>query len=447
MRVNRITRRAAFTLIELLVVVAIIAVLIGLLLPAVQQAREAARRSSCANNLKQQALALHNFSEAFGTFPSSLRPPTGVRVSWETYTLPYLDQQSIYDKYDQAQNWSSQTTDTGYVVPNGWNTTASAVGISGTRIQTFECPSAQTSPSSDVGRWDDDPDPKTSGQFYHASGRRIAAPSDYAAVTHVEPLLLGLGPQSTETTAQLAYNTGGTAIDAYGLGILAKNSKVKIADVRDGLSNTILLSESAGRPYLFIRQGSRLVKAANASLGGDIGPDTASGGSNTIAADRVNGGGWSRPASDIALLGTDISGTQYPGYYINRTNGIDINGAQWSYAGGVDSISGGGSALQTNVVASVGAPLNGGTWTTYYPSGISGVSYLNWPDPLQNNKTSVNGSGQPFSFHPGGLHVALGDGSVKFISENIPIRLLARLVTRDQGETVDSSSFEPFDPH
>ncbi len=382
---------------------------------------------------------MHNFSDNFGTFPSSLRPPTGVRTSWETYLLPYLDQQSIYDKYDQSSNWSSPVATTGFVVPNGWNTVTSAVGIVGTRINVFECPSSQTSPSSDVGRWDDDPDPK-SNATYNASGRRIAAPTDYAGVTHVEPLLLGIGPQSTESLAQKAYSSLGAAIDNWGLGILAKNSKTKLADVRDGLSNTILLSESAGRPYLFIRTNGRIVKALNTISNGDIGADT---NGSAITHDRVDGGGWARPASDIALLGTDISGTIYPGYYINRTNGIDVNGATQTYASPTDSISGGGGSLQSEAAIS----LNTTILSAAYPQGYTGVSYLNWPDPTQNNATSVNGSGQPFSFHPGGFHTALGDGSVKFLSENIPIRLLARLVTRDQDEPIDSTYFEPFDPH
>ena len=96
MRIHRQRPRAGFTLVELLVVIAIIGVLIGLLLPAVQQAREAARRSQCSNNLKQQALAVANYATAYSTLPSSLRPPqTGVRLAWLTQVLPYLDQQGI----------------------------------------------------------------------------------------------------------------------------------------------------------------------------------------------------------------------------------------------------------------------------------------------------------------------------------------------------------------
>ena len=74
------------------------------------------------------------------------------------------------------------------------------------------------------------------------------------------------------------------------------------------------------------------------------------------------------------------------------------------------------------------------------------LNIFNAIDP-STGTTAVNGSGQPFSFHPGGVHVALGDGSVKFISENIPIRLFARLVTRDQNEPVDGSYYESFQAH
>lgn len=112
-----------FTLIELLVVIAIIAVLIALLLPAVQQAREAARRTQCKNNLKQIGLALHNYHDTYSVFPAAVTGDPA--VSWRILLLPYLSEVPLYATYDLTKPWDAPVNDL----------------LSKGRVWVYECPS------------------------------------------------------------------------------------------------------------------------------------------------------------------------------------------------------------------------------------------------------------------------------------------------------------------
>src|SRR3954466_12402587 len=134
----RMEKKTGFTLIELLVVIAIIAVLIGLLLPAVQAAREAARRAQCVNNFKQHGLAFHNYLQAVGSFPlGTIADAPGwpdqpsLRTPWTMQILPYLESTNLGNAFNYSLG----------IAGPGWAGTNANTTIAGTRLSVFQCPS------------------------------------------------------------------------------------------------------------------------------------------------------------------------------------------------------------------------------------------------------------------------------------------------------------------
>ena len=223
-------RRRAFTLIELLVVIAIIAILIALLLPAVQQAREAARRSQCRNNLKQIGVAMHNYNQTYGMLPPGwvITPKSGVSdgnmrfvgrlYGWGTFILPYLDLADIYNKQDFNQR---DVNNCGGACPNSnWGAMLDPTKDNGlaTRPDVYHCPS----------------------DFLEVTGSQGYGTSNY----------VGCYGRGNELRGQ---NTNWGKLS----GVFYCNSSVGPADIKDGMSNTIMAGEisSSQKQWSYSRGG------------------------------------------------------------------------------------------------------------------------------------------------------------------------------------------------
>jgi prepilin-type N-terminal cleavage/methylation domain-containing protein/prepilin-type processing-associated H-X9-DG protein len=307
----RTRTRGGFTLVELLVVIAIIGILVALLLPAVQAAREAARRTQCSNNLKQIGLAFHNFESTFKTLPESRpRDLNGNTMSWCIVVLDFVEQGNLANIYDKSVRW---------------NTGSNAVAGQ-TVLPLFICPSAGGGDSrrAVVGTGSD-------------LDGRVMGPSDYLIMHRVRHRFY---------SANGIVNPMGTRDND---GVLVQNKKTKMGEITDGTSNTILIMEDAARPNWFV-------------LGKDQG----------TVLPRPEGFGWTDPDGGAGSMdGTDR-----------------ITGA-----------------------------INGGSGT--------GTCIMN-----------CNNDSEPYSFHPGGMNVAMADGSVRLISESVNAATFAALMTPRGGEVV-----------
>ncbi|MEW4565483.1 DUF1559 domain-containing protein [Bremerella sp. JC770] len=227
------TFRKGFTLVELLVVIAIIGVLIALLLPAVQQAREAARRMSCTNNLKQLGLALHNYHDTFRSFPSGgITPVSGNPVQncgagsgdandsgapWTVMLLPYIEQRALHDSFDMGARFYSSansSTTSGFSAGNGL--------LQWTPNDAYMCPS---DPHSGSGQ--------PNCNYYGVSGGgSVTSGTERQYQPACQCCRSGSGP-----SRMLYYN-----------GVFANNSDIRFADITDGSSNVFMLGETRYHP-------------------------------------------------------------------------------------------------------------------------------------------------------------------------------------------------------
>lgn len=327
-------RRRGFTLIELLVVIAIIAILIALLLPAVQQAREAARRSQCKNNLKQLGLAMHNYHDTFTVYPPGnvanfCLTQGGGFSRWGGYSahtmmLPYLDQGPLYNQL----NFNSMCT---YEAPNSATTNI--------RLAAFKCPS--------------------DGEFPASGDKGIC---NYP---------VSMGPNFLWTGTQVQQ-----------LGMFNSEVFVRSADIRDGMSNTI----AAGEAIVGDNNG------AVYTTGDLVRPIGRPGG---FASYKPN-------AASLAAYGTSCNA----GKATHLSNGF----RRWQY----------------------GMP---------HSTLFNTINVPNSPNP---NCFECSGCGEgdgagvhnSRSRHTGGVHVVLGDGAVRFVSDNINLDTWQSLGSIRDGDTV-----------
>lgn len=325
--------KSGFTLIELLVVIAIIAILIALLLPAVQQAREAARRSQCKNNMKQIGLALHNYHDVYNTFPIGAQAPF-FRPNWRVGILPFLEQTALYNRLTQAQ----PTTSDGFA---GGRNDAIALGgygtnfgvLAGLKIDVYACPSSAL-PSNN-------------------NGTTPASNNAQNGQTHDYVGVMGFYPDPAGRTGQCSTAVESARGAPCENGMLFFNGHTSMRDATDGTSNTLIVSEQSGmvdkKDYRANYQGGW-------------------GGFHTSLTDRPG------TTSNANLFATGITTLRH--------------------------------AINLDVPA---ANLPAGTTQMY--------SY----------NTIVN------SFHTGGIHALLGDGSVRFLSQNMARETLGRLGCKNDG--------------
>jgi prepilin-type N-terminal cleavage/methylation domain-containing protein len=351
--------RRGFTLVELLVVIAIIGVLVALLLPAVQAAREAARRSSCGNNLRQLGIAVHNFHDTRNYLPpggAADQPPYGNAAaawgsSWFVYILPFVEQGPLHDKFlfGGGSGWGTSAAN---------NTLASRNVI----INTYFCPS---SPLNKTCRGP------------HSNGPQMA-PS-YVGIAGATP---GLIPGFVETR----YSNPGSATNCCSGGIASSGgilipgpgpSPKTFANIQDGTSNTMMISEA--NDWLFTQNGEKRDYRNTAQHGWII--------------------GWRSTNSPDTVSPNSGANTD------NRTFNL------------------------TTVRYRINDKKN---WAN------NNLGWPNWPGDCAAYGLCENASGNiPInSAHPGGVMATLGDASVRFLPESMDLSVLARLATRDDGQSV-----------
>jgi prepilin-type N-terminal cleavage/methylation domain-containing protein/prepilin-type processing-associated H-X9-DG protein len=401
----RMRRRApGFTLIELLVVIAIIAVLIGLLLPAVQKVREAAARTTCSNNLKQMALAAHNFADQHqGRLPSSgeglcsdTNPVTCFDLqSMFLYLLPYLEYSDIYNQY----NLNFVYNDTVNAPIN--KTVAQTV------IKTYLCPSNPIRPANGAD---------SLGYGY----------CDYMPVAYIDISAAAIAgaPVRDKTYPNRVHGATGLSQSAptgvVGGTLLAGNGITgasRLTDIIDGTSKTIFMGEDVGRSETFFT-AKYPDPTANGYIAGN-GQLVVSvlGGIDLLPSGSVYRNAWRWAEPDT---GNGVSGPPSTQQHdMSSTIGGGVNGAGGAMTDGTLY----GDTFQ--VINNSKLPFGGPSWC-----------------PWTVNNCGVND--EFFSFHGTGANFAFCDGHVSFVNEAVDPIVMRRLCTPREGLPIQDSSGNNF---
>lgn len=357
-------RARGFTLIELLVVIAIIAVLIALLLPAVQQAREAARRTQCKNNMKQLGLAMHNYESTFGCFPMTNAQnylPNTQGFSVQARILPYIDQGNLQNKLDFAQ--PAFTGPYNNLVPN-----PSFAAFFSVPLPVMLCPS-DPAPSQNTG-----------------AGGAIYAGTNY---------MVSYG-SGTGTNYDLRWKTDGFAYE---------NSSIRMADISDGTSTTVMLSESVRSTGADITLPAGMLPPYpyQYTMNGSTGVNSGLQASQGLA---PSGAPWSGFVNGQGMISNPNLSAVWPamsGWRGASSLALRGRGTSWAHSGAISTMTNGYTTPNSKI-----------------------------PDIVVH----FTGFFAPRSWHVGGAHLVLGDGAVRFVSDNIDTITHRNLHSRNGGDIV-----------